>query len=489
MSESVASDDQLSATRFEITTIAAIDPGWFVHSSSDSKFMHDRGRPGWVRLIFNRLRPTDFEFTEARITTCAYAESIEHGRPTFSPDFSNEYMPLEFSPNNCDEHLAGHLSWRNAVVRLHYNGAFTLHFTASLQQPVTTDQLIDSYHEFRLQISKKIPGIASQIFQMWNCSLPDYATDNRALGTILEHVELYDIVDFDFIVGNKTIYPKDIYKGANPTALRSLAGISRMSSVYLNYSLEYLTNLKSADLGSRDDELWIPNAERLIRHHPEHSKDRGKQLYWKDVVTGIDLQCAERSTLNYLVFWTRRLRVKFLDELAKDDAPKSRDTTMRILLREIASCADLYHELPAINRITGSSFFGTLLAAVEKFRSTREIQKEVSDSIGKALEIANSIFAEQTAFSARQTSNDSLQIAKASKRTANVSAWVAFIALMIAVLQFVSDRNPLNNKASPLPNSKSLPLSKHKVPSSQLENSAPSDATKGSDTPDPKPQP
>lgn len=486
MSEKVTSSDQLCATRFEITTIAAIDPGWLVNSSADSDFMHDRGRPGWVRLIFDRLRPTDFEFTEARITTSAYAESIEHGRPTFSPDFSNEYMPLEFSQKNSEDHPAGHFRWRNTLVRIHYNGAFTLHFTASIKTPLTTDQIITSYHQFRLNLSKKIPNIASKIFQMWNCNLAEYATDKRALDRILDHVELYDIVDFDFLVDGKRIHPKDIYKGINPTALRCLAGISRMSSVYFKYSLEYLANLKNADLGSRDDELWIPNAERLIRHHPEHSMDRSKQLYWQDIVTGIDLQCAERSTLNYLVFWTRRLRAKFLDELAKDDVATSRDTTMRSLLREIASCADLYHELPAINRITGSSFFGTLLATIEKFRSTREIQSEVSDSIGKALEIANSIFAEQTAFSARQTSNDSLLIAKASKKTADVATWVALIALIIAILQFFSDYDHPKETTTLLPDSKSSANGKNKILTLTVENSKHLEK-EGSKTPASKP--
>jgi len=344
-------------------------------------------------------------------------------------------MPIEFISEKKLTFLTETLSWHSDLVRIHNNGAITFHFVAISKSAVTPKDLIRSYHEFRLQISLNMQGIVSRVFEMWNAFLPEYALSCGGLDKAFDHAELYDVVDFDFEIDGKRTAPKDIYKRGQVGALRCLAGISRMSAVFESYSAESLAKFCAADLGGRDDELWVPNAERLIRHHPEHLSDEAKRMFWHDVITGIDVQSAERATLNLLVFWARRLRAKFLDELTISDIERSEGVIMRSLLREIASCTDLYHELPSFSRLTGSSFFGKLLGTIESIRETRQIQSEVSESISQALEIANSIFAERIAAASQRTNQESLEIARSSKTVAVAAAFAALVALVVAVLQ------------------------------------------------------
>jgi len=417
-----------------VTTIASVDLGWAVADNCAENFLKERGRTTWLATLNAGLKPQNFGFANLRKATSSYARSSEHGRPTFAHDFESDFMPLEFTPGSVEHFVAGGLAWRPASFRFHSNGALSLHYEARQDGEVEPRELIRSFHEFRLQVPAHWQAVSAGILDMWNTGLTGYALEPSRFERLSDHLEFFDIVDLDYLVGGVRVWPKKLYKGTYPESLKALAGIARMSAVYKNYSLEACKVLSGLDLGNRSDEFWIVNAERLVRHHPEQLSDIAKQLFLTDVILGIDIACAQRATLDFLVTWSRRQRAVFLDQLTLDPGA-GRDEAMRSLLKQIAWSADLYRELPAMERSTGSSFFGILMERVQSTRGLSVLQNEVTTSVSQALEIADAMFAERTARSAQDSNAKSLEVADSSRRAAQIAVWIAVAALLVAVVQ------------------------------------------------------
>jgi hypothetical protein len=326
-------EGDLKITRLELRTIVAVDLGWSVEPDAADTFLQDRGRPGWPNTLVPQFSGSRTEFDTPRVEPPSYARSNEHGRQTFSEEFSASYMPLVSRPQSPADHLAGCLTWRLDWLKVGPTGALSICARADLRNgPVGAQEVIHSYHEFRRDVRDRWPDLVAGFLGYWSAELPHYRLVGDAPRLLLGHTETYDIVDFDFTVDGAVSQPKDLYANGQVAALRSLAGLTRMSAVMDRYSEERVRALGELDLGSRPDELWIVNVERLTRHHAEHLGDRGKQLFLEDVINATEIILHQRVTLKYVTDWVRRTRATFLDRLTAEEDVAGSHAVMRALL-------------------------------------------------------------------------------------------------------------------------------------------------------------
>jgi hypothetical protein len=437
----------LELTRVELRTLLAVDLGWAIDQVSAKVFLRDRGRPGWLGTLISHFARSTDSFERPRVEPPAYGRSSEYGRPTFSDEFANSFMPIVARPKSPSSYIADKLIWHLDWIKIGPTGALSVCAVAELrQQPSPVLDLIHSYHAFRRDVRDRWPEIVEDFLTQWREALPQYQLTVQAVSHLMHHVETYDIVDFDFTVDGELAKPKDLYRNRNVEALRALAGITRMSHVMGTYSEAMVGTLEKLDLGSRPDELWIVNVERLSRHHPEHLTDLGKRLYLEDVVSASELILHQRVTLKYVAEWVRRTRATFLDQLTDESQDVSAaDKTMRSLLAEIAWSSDLYTETMSVHQDSGSSFFRTVVGTVSDLKEIESLRNSVSGSVTGLLETASAVFEERSAAASNQLQAASIRIEDSSRKMSMAAVILSVAAAILAVLQIWVALHPVTS--------------------------------------------
>jgi hypothetical protein len=429
-------EGDLRVTRLELRTIVAADLGWAIEAEAADTFLRDRGRPEWLRTIGPQFTGPGAGFSAPRVEPPSYVRSNEHGRQTFSEEFSAAYMPLVSRPQAPDDYLTGCLTWRLDWLKVGPTGAFSICARAELRNgPAGALDVIESYHQFRRDVRDRWPDLVTEFLRYWSSELSHYRLVHDAPRILLGHTETYDIVDFDFTVDGAVRQPKDLYRNGQVATLRALAGLTRMSHVMDRYSEDKVRDLEKMDLGSRPDELWIVNVERLTRHHPEHLSDRGKQLFLEDVVRAAEIILHQRVTLKYVTDWVRRMRATFLDRLTSEQDVVGSHTVMRTLLTQIAWSSDLYSETLAVHRDSGSSFFRTVVSGIADLKEIDSSRDAVSGSVTRMLEIANAIFQERSAAASARLQQVSLDVGRSSRNTGIAATILAVAGAVLAAAQ------------------------------------------------------
>lgn len=431
-----AQPGELEVTRLELRTIVAVDLGWAVEEEAAETFLRDRGRPGWLGVVVAEFTQPGSGVDRPRVEPPAYDRSAEYGRPTFSNEFSASYMPLVSRPLSSVEYMTGSLIWRLDWLKIGPTGALSICVRAELRDgPARVLDVVQSYHQFRRDVRNRWPDLVTEFLRYWTSVLPRYRLIDSAPDVLLSHTETYDVVDFDFTVDGTVRRPKDLYRDGPVASLRALAGLTRMSHVMNEYSEENVRALQGMDLGSRPDELWIVNVERMARHHPEHLTDLGKRLYLEDIVTATEIILQQRVTLKYVTDWVRRMRATFLDRLTEEPDAAGSHTVMRTLLTQIAWSSDLYSETLAVHRDSGSSFFRTIVSRISELKEIDTSRDGVSASVTRMLEIANAIFQERSAATSARLQEVSLSVDRTSRNTGIAAMIMAVAATVLAGVQ------------------------------------------------------
>jgi hypothetical protein len=309
---------------------------------------------------------------------------------------------------------------------------------AELNRPVASAlDIIQSYHSFRRDIQDHWPDLVSEFLSHWSSTLPRYALVDGAADVLIGHTETYDVVDFDFTVDGVVRNPKELYREGAVASLRALAGLTRMSHVMEQYGEENVRALQEMDLGSRPDELWIVNVERLTRHHREHLTDLGKRLYLEDIISATEIILQQRATLKYVTDLVRRMRATFLDRLTDEPDIATPHEVMQALLKRIAWASDLYSETPAVHRDSGSSFFRTIVSNISELKEIDSFRDAVSGSVRHMLEIATAIFEERSAAASVQLQEASIGVERSSRNTGIAAVALAVAAAVLTIVQVV----------------------------------------------------
>ena len=435
-----ADEEPLLVTRLVLRTLVAVDLGWITEDTTSSAFLRDRGRPGWMQVVEKKFKRGDFGFLRPVIRSPEYGKSQEHGRPTFSDEFAGSYMPIVVEPASREIRDAGSLWWYVEWMKIGPTGAISLCARAELPENAPTAtalEIVRAYHVFRLELRRCWPELFSLFRKYWSEALPEYALDENKADTLADHLEFYDVVDFDFLVYGEPMDPKTLYRTGPTDALRAFAGLTRMSHVMGTYSEDTVRGLGSFDLGNRPDELWIVNVERLTRHHPEHLTDIGKRLFMEDIVSGIEILLQQRATLNYVIDWVRNTRATFLDRLTDDSDVEPNHSAMRTLLKEMAWTSDLFSETISVDRDSGSSFFRSVISMLAQLKEVDQRRAEVAASVDSLLNISEAVFGERSAAASARLDAIGLSFERSSRNLTIAAVVFAAATVLVAVVQIL----------------------------------------------------
>lgn len=427
-------------TRLVLRTLASADLGWIAAPEAASKFLRDRGRPGWLNRLETRFSSDRAEFLPPSIRPPSYGASQDHGRPTFTTEFSQTYMPIVIEPSTKEAHDTGPLSWYLEWIKVGPTGAVSLCVRAELpphSRGASVLEITKGYQKFRYELRRCWPGLMAKFVRYWSGALPEYCLDDQLAELLATHLEYYDIVDFDFLVGGKRVFPKTLYREGAADALRAIAGLSRMSQQMMTYGEEGVRALAEHDVGSRPDELWIINVDRLVRHHPEHMTNVDKRLFMEDIVAGIEILLQQRATLNYVTNWARVTRATFLDQLTDESDVESGHKVMRELLSEVAWMSDLFSETISVDSATGMSFFRTVISRVAALKEIDRLRGQVADSVNGLMIIAQAVFGERSAAASARLQSVSLSFERSSRNMAVATVLLTVAAIAITVAQIL----------------------------------------------------
>lgn len=428
----------LVVTRLQISTLMSADLGWISADAEADDFLRQRGRPGWLEAVRQAFSDVAGDVAVPRRMKSSYARSGEHGRPTFSKAFQDSFMPLKFSPTDGKSGAVGSLEWKLHDVRVGPTGALTVRFEVELNglnRTASVAEIVHSYHHLKPVLDDEFVSAVEPVLRDWHRVRPADGIRVARTSDLVAHIESYDVVDFDYTLNGHAVTPKSLYASTDLGPLKQLAGLSRMSRVMMSYSDESVRSLQTLDLGSRPDECWLVNSERLIRHHAEQMTDVAKQLFLEDVVLAADLILQQRASLNYVVDWVRSTRASFLDQLNGLQSLRQGQDDMRELLAKIAWMTDLYGDGISVSQDAGTSFFRLVSESLGEAKDLKSHRDQVAKSVDNLLAIATAVYGERTAAASGELSELSIALTRSSRNAAIAAVVLAIAATVFSMVQ------------------------------------------------------
>lgn len=432
--------------RASIWFLSATDLGCLIEDGEAAReFLGVRGRPGWITATREALRKAEHPgFTAPMVDESSYALTDRHGRRTFSNYFAAAFMPMVLKLDKPRVHRAGSLTWSMDEIRIGAAGALSIRAYARLVgEPSTVDELVSSFHRLRHELDAERAALVGQFGDIWKDTFPAYPIGPQYQERLRQETYYYEIIDFDMLIGGERMAPKELYASGPINALRQLSGLTRMSLVWQNYDEMSVRRMGQFDLGSRADECWIANEERLVRSHPEQNSNPYVAAFFEDVKLGVELVLQQAACLNYLATWLRSNRWRLLDGLLAEDHHPEAPKSVRKMISELAGASDLFSDRVRVEDNSGHSFFRRLLrrtADLFQLDDRRASGRATFSDLFALADAAATQIVNETSTAVQQLS---VNVAENSRRLTRNALIIAIAAALLTGIQlFVTLRNP-----------------------------------------------
>ena len=433
----------ITITDFEFTHIVGIDLGHLIKPKHESTFHTYRGSTDWLSEIKERFveknHLRNFGLVLPHFDQPQYNKAEETGRNTFSSYYAFNLMPLSFDliPLLSDQpnyHFSqGAFKSKVQSFRLSPKGSITIRINSLIDQELEVEKLIEQYYSYQKDLRTRLPQFANEFVKCWNEHIPQIVLNEFKLDDMDRFAHTYEIFDFDYkIKSDPSVLIKDILENDDYIeALKDIAGLSRMSKyAYTKYHAGKLKDFKSQNFGNREDELWLINAERMLRYHPEKTKDNVKFLF-DDVKLGLEILLQQEVSFEFLTAWTNRkrseLRLKFARTHQND---KEFEKEVEKLLIDIVNISDILSDPFIIQRNVKHSFYNTVLTkAIEAMALQQKTQQ--------AREAFNDFFALVSVYTSQKLSNISLKFDSANLKFNKTIRRLTVLMIILALLTLI----------------------------------------------------
>lgn len=273
--------------------------------------------PAWLAddaPRFHQLCSASHDFDGCRLASSTYSQTTERvGATTLAGYAAKGLMPLELHFRDVTTYDES-LHWRPAALHLSGNGAMTLRHEVEFDSPadgsLDAAGAIREYHTLIRELRNDVGIRASKFAQLWSELHPDIPLSFPHDGGLGEESLLYESIDMDFDICDevgahlrqpiKTVIHKD-----HVDVVRQLAAISRMSSIEpQHYDAGRLARFREADIGNREDELWLVNPNRMMRSHPDWGNPTNRSFY-EDSLLLCEILLQQKASLQYVDQWLR----------------------------------------------------------------------------------------------------------------------------------------------------------------------------------------
>lgn len=430
----------LEIIHLDLDILLTIDIGSIVQDRGTTTVV-ERGRVAWLDDVLDHLTGAKLEpaFVDVKRVDSAYARTDRYGRSTLSQDPGQGGLPVRLTLSDRAPRYAGSLMWAPADLEIGPSGAISIRMMAQLSQsPATSVQsIVSAYHIIRREAEETFRRLLEALSAVWNSN--EGLKNLFVLRSSIQDVPclVFDLLDFDFQVGGKALPPKELYVSQHLDALRALAGLTRMSSVFERFDEASVRNLAALDLGSRSDELWIVNEARLIRRHPDRGTNPFVDAFYEDVRTGIRLLVERASSLIFLMGWLKSAQSDLMQRLTKAKGAAQTVEVMSDLVAVLTEMSYLVSDPAHLEDTSGHSFFRNVMSRAGDRLALDARRQQIHDGYLDLLALSQALSSQHVATSSEELQVAALSVAKSSRTWAVLAVVFAVMALAITVIQFV----------------------------------------------------
>jgi len=431
--------------------------------SGESRFSDFATNQSWLDELRAQLLtakvPEDSAnpFGEIIIVESAYTSSPDRGTAdTLKILELRKMMPLRFSPQTTSPKNEGNgLSWAFDRISLSPGGAVSFRYKIMLDSGSALSVVdLNTAYLIALRAAREdLTKQAQKLFEICNNHIANVRFKVILPDSLEPYLLTYEAIDTDIDVlddtdGTEVRIPiKKMYTQNYQDVVRQLAAMSRMTTVVsAYYDWDRLTDFRRADIGNREDEMWLINSGRMVRSHPDRD-DPDMRDYYEDAVLLAEILLQYRASISYVDHWLREakrslrsgsiaLELEGDQSGAKDDIQSHRnieDQLGQVILgveRLGDHLADPTELLLGIRNPSFRSLADSLTTAMQVNTAVQSGQRAVT----QFLSIAESTYSQGLALGQRQAERTNRRLTWASL-VAAVAAALAAVTSCIATFQ------------------------------------------------------
>lgn len=456
--------ETVSVAQFEASVMWAFPIEVVIQSGTDT-FSAIAADPQWLSDLASKLTSanavadTGNPFTRIEKAKSAYSRSVDRGTAdTLKAVEVRDMMPLGFVAEEALHAESGGLAWK--FDRLHLSPAGAVSFRFAISQatngeiPVT--ELISAYHTTLRAARSDLDRWAQEFFKLWDGHVPGVQLRSVLPDTLEAYLITYEAIDTGLVVRDgerrpirqpiKTMYDEDFID-----VVRQLAALSRMSDVEsIFYDWNRLEQFRRADVGNREDEMWLVNSGRMLRSHPDRDEDRNR-LYYQDAVLLAELMLQYRSSISYVDHWLRAARKSLRDSShalgksarsgALSDHQQVEDDLGQVVVG-VERISDHLTDPTELLLGIRHPFFRSLAEALAETMQVDVAVRSGQQAVSQFLASAQSTYSHGLALGQRHTSRQTRRLTVASLIAAVAAAAAAIASLVVAIDQDPGDAQP-----------------------------------------------
>ena len=397
------------------------------------------------------LNTESYGFKKPIYNESEYAKTDRVGRNTFSAYFAYNLMPLYFESINPTQYQDKDLLFCFKGIRISPKMSITISINCSLNErknKIPIKDLIENFFDYKKTVKNKIHDYINGFIDCWNAHINELYFEKIQKNQFDMFLHNYEIIDFDYTIydgitrksSKKKI--KDIFESGDYDLIKQFAGFSKMSHYYSLYDIEKLDKFISSNFGNRDDELWIINEERFIRHHPEAKTNKYNTAFFSDAKLVFEILLQQETCLEYVNIWVNKYRNDFRNKLVKSLKNKKKNNDVELFLENIAHLSDIFSDKYLTQRNVKHSFFYDIyIRAVDVLK--------IDNLMTITKESFTDLYTIHSLYTSQKSSNHSLNL---NRKMNHLTIWMIILGALTLLLTtittiktFSDSRNKRNN--------------------------------------------
>lgn len=320
----------------------------------DEKLRLARSERSWLtdlERVLRNLPPDDLiAWREADLVVSNYYLVNERvGSSTLANQQAKNQLPLRIPARHSPWNESGHhFLWRFDSVGIGVDGAACIRHRARLKHPATVDEVTTDYHILIQDIFRQLVPVAHALLaglSSADCPLESIEFLHPDPNRLDTFIASYECIDITFVAlddqGTVLELPAKRLMAESLDCARQMAALSRMTRTEPDlFDAEKLQAFRHADIGNREDELWIINANRMLRSNPDRS-DHNVIHFYEDVLCLVELALQQLAVLEYVDSWLHSARAKFREQLMSS---RSHDSDVGHILIDFEQMLDLIEQ-------------------------------------------------------------------------------------------------------------------------------------------------
>jgi hypothetical protein len=449
--------EEVLVTEGTLTLMWAFDLGAFVEGDPQ-KLRLARSDADWLDNLAQalRVRPDAGRLATSRahVDTSQFERANERvGASTLSALQARRQMPLRVPAHNQGWAESGACyRWMFESVAIGPYGAATVRFRAELVSKLAVESVIAEYHQLIQLLRVELTAVVGEMLGL----LTDVDLPLRKVAFLRpapEELEPYLIgyesfdVRLEFVGKDGLPDPSPVKRhveNGELTAVRKLAALSRMTPTEPDhFDATRLRAFQIADVGNREDELWIVNSHRMLRSHPERMENRVAWFY-ADVLCIAELAVQQLANLEYTDHWLGSARSSLRQRMSSHSGDV---VSTGEVLRSIEAVSDLIVQPHSLTIGVRHPFFRTVVDALIDQLGLRTTGEQVQRSADLFLNVASAVFSHDVSVSSQLAEQENADMTRSMKSYTRATLLATVVAVVVSAVALALGQRDDSSKA------------------------------------------